>query len=332
MLINLYLIGGVFLGWSRGRNNLSNLFGAAIFTRMVQPKTATFIAIVFVVLGAVFGGSGTTSSMLELARVHTMLDAFIISISAGLVLWGMTYRGIPVSIAQATVGSVVAWSIFYNAPGNAYQLQKIVLAWIYSPFLAALVAFVVFKIMRVGLRRYPMPLLYKDLFMRAGLIVMGAFSAYALGANNVASISAPYFLASSLSPLFITILVCISIGAGFLHADTKVIKTMGSGLFPLSPMEALIVVFSGALTLFLFSWNGLRLFLGQYGLPSFPMVPIPISSATIGAIVGVSLAKGGYGLKVSMLGNIAVSWTASPVISGLICWGILTIVSFMGGL
>ena len=56
MLINLYLIGGLFLGWSLGRNNLSNLFGAAIFTRMVQPKTATFIAIVFVVLGAVFGG------------------------------------------------------------------------------------------------------------------------------------------------------------------------------------------------------------------------------------------------------------------------------------
>ena len=190
----------------------------------------------------------------------------------------------------------------------------------------------VFKIMRVGLKRYPMPLLYKDLFMRAGLIIMGAFSAYALGANNVASISAPYFLASSLSPLLITILVCISIGAGFMVADTKVIKTMGSGLFPLSPMEALIVVFSGALTLFLFSWSGLRLFLGQFGLPSFPMVPIPISSATIGAIVGVSLAKGGYGLKYSMLGNIAISWTASPVISGLICWGILTIVSFIGGL
>lgn len=325
MIADLFLVGGLFLGWSLGRNNLSNLFGAAIFTRMVHPKTATLIAIVFVALGALFGSSATATSVLELASLRTMQDAFIISLAAGIVLWGLTYRGIPVSIAQTTIGAMVAWTLFYDIPGNSYLLEKIVLAWIYSPFLAAFVSFVIFKIMRYLLKTHPVPLLYKDLFMRVGLICVGAFAAYALGANNVASIAAPYFLAASMPSWQINALICVAIGVGFLMADKKVIQTMGSGLFPLSPMEALIVIFSGSLTLFLFSWNGLRLFLGSYGLPSFPMVPVPITGALIGAIVGLSLAKGGHGLKYNMLGRIVASWVTAPVISGLICWGILTI-------
>lgn len=328
MSADLFLIGGLFLGWSLGRNNLSNLFGAAIFTRMVRPKTATLIAIIFVALGALFGSAATADSVLGLAALRTMQDAFIISLAAGLVLWGLTYRGVPVSIAQTTIGAMVAWTLFYDIPGNSYLLQKIVLAWFYSPFLAAFASFLVFKFMRHLLCQYPMPLLYKDLFMRVGLIGVGAFAAYALGANNVASITAPYFLAASLPSWQINVLICAAIGVGFLTADKKVIRTMGSGLFPLSPMEALIVVFSGSVTLFLFSWNGLRLFLGSYGLPSFPMVPIPITSALIGAIVGVSLAKGGHGLNYNMLGTIVASWVTAPVISGLICWGILTIIFF----
>lgn len=326
-MFNLFLISGLFLGWSLGRNNLSNLFGPAIFTRMVTPQTATAIAICFVALGAFFGGSGTATSMLELARLHTMFDAFVVCLAAGIVLWGMTFRGIPVSIAQVMVGAVVAWGLFYNASGSAYQLQKIVLAWVYSPFLAALIAFIVFKFLRFLIQKHPFPLFYRDIFTRWGLMGVGAFAGYALGANNVASITAPFFLASSLNHFEITMLVCLSIGAGFLMADKKVIKTMGSGLFPLSPMEALIVVFAASFSLFLFSWNELRLLLGHFGLPSFPMVPVPLSSAMIGSIVGVSLGKGGYGLKYSMLGNIAISWTASPIFSGLICWGILTIVN-----
>ena len=326
-MLNLYLIAGLFLGWSLGRNNLSNLFGPAIFTRMVTAQTATIIAICCVALGALFGGSATADSMLRLVQMHTMQDAFVVCLASGLVLWGMTYRGIPVSIAQTMVGAIVAWGLFYRSFGDIYLLKKIVLAWIYSPFLAALVAFIIFKICRGLMKKYPFPLFYRDVITRWGLIAAGAFSAYALGANNVASITAPFFLASTLSHFEITALVCIAIGIGFLMADKKVIKTMGSGLFPLSPMEALIVVFASSFALFLFSWNGLRLLLGHFGLPSFPMVPVPLSGAMIGSIVGVSLAKGGHGLKYSMLGNIAVSWTASPLFSGLICWGILTIVT-----
>lgn len=324
----LLIIGGLFLGWALGSNNLSNLFGPAMATRMVTVKSATYLAIFFVILGALFGSEGTSASMMQMGRLKTMTDAFIVCLSAGLVLWGMTFRGIPVSIAQAMVGSVVAWSLFHHDLGDMAILKKTVSAWIYTPFLGIGVAFLIFKLMRWLLRTYPVSLLYKDIFIRAGLICVGAFSAYALGANNVPTISAPYFLPTGLPEFQMNLVICAAIGVGFLTADKKVIRTMGSGLFPLSPMEALIVVFSGALVLFLFSWGGLKVFLDSCGLPSFPLVPVPITCAVIGAIVGVSLAKGGYGLKYEMLGNIVLSWMVTPIVSGLICWGLLTILFF----
>ena len=324
-----FFIGGLFLALTFGRNNISNLFGAALFTRMVSMRTATSIAILFVILGSIISGSGTSSSMLQLGSPKTMADAFLITLSAGLVLWGMTYKGMPVSIAQAMVGATVAFSIFQNNLTHTDILQKTICAWIYSPFLAIGVAFIVFKIMRWILKYRPISLLYRDVFTRAGLIIVGAFSAYALGANNVATISSPFISASGWDALGVNLLICIAVGIGFLTADKKVIRTMGSGLFPLTPLEALIVVFSGALTLFLFSWGGLKMLLEYYGLPSFPLVPVPMTSAIIGSIIGVSFAKGGYGLKYKMLGYILLSWIITPLMAGLSCIYLMTVWSYM---
>ncbi len=324
-----FLIGGLFLALVFGRNNISNLFGAAVFTRMVSLRTATVIAILFVILGAVISGSGTSASMLQLGCPKTMADAFIITLSAGLVLWGMTCQGIPVSIAQAMVGSVVAFSIFHNNLTHTDVLQKTIGAWIYSPFLAIGVAFIIFKIMRFLLRHFPISLLYRDVFTRAGLIIVGAFSAYALGANNVATISSPFISASGWNGLGMNLLICVMVGIGFWTADKKVIRTMGSGLFPLAPLEALIVVFSAALTLFLFSWGGLKTLLDYYGLPSFPLVPVPMTSAVIGSIIGVSVSKGGYGLKYKMLGHILLSWCMTPLLAGITCLYLMTIWSYV---
>lgn len=322
---SFFIVGGLFLAWAFGRNNISNLFGAAVFTRMVTLKTATCIAILFVLLGALLSSAGPSSSMLQLGHPDTMAEAFVITVSAGIVLFGMTSWGIPISIAQAMVGATIGFTLAQGGFFPKNIMQKTISAWCISPFLGAGVAFVVFKAMRWWLKCCPMKLLSRDLFTRGGLICVGAFSAYALGANNVATISAPFVGASQWPLEAIGLIVCVAVGVGFISADKKVIRTMGSGLFPLSPLEALIVVFSGALTLFLFSWGGLKNMLDYYHLPSFPLVPVPITIATIGSIIGVSFAKGGYGLRWSMLINILFSWLITPLLSALLCWGIMTI-------
>jgi len=100
-------------------------------------------------------------------------------------------------------------------------------------------------------------------------------------------------------------------------ASRRVIKMVSSKLFPLSSVESLIVGFSGAFTLLMFSF--------QNGL--FLPLPISMSAALIGGIVGVSFGKGGYGLKGKVLFSIFASWFWAPLFSGLLCFVFHTILS-----
>ena len=53
------VLSGVFLGWSLGSNDASNVFGTAVASRMVQFWTAAVLCSVFVILGAMLeGGAG----------------------------------------------------------------------------------------------------------------------------------------------------------------------------------------------------------------------------------------------------------------------------------
>ena len=49
LLIIVFLLGGLFLGWSLGANDAANVFGTAVGTRMVQFKTAAIICSLFVI-------------------------------------------------------------------------------------------------------------------------------------------------------------------------------------------------------------------------------------------------------------------------------------------
>ena len=66
----IFLSSGLFLGWSLGANDGSNVFGTAVGTRMVKFRTAAVISSVFVIIGAVFAGGGAAETLNELGSVN----------------------------------------------------------------------------------------------------------------------------------------------------------------------------------------------------------------------------------------------------------------------
>ena len=165
-----------------------------------------------------------------------------------------------------------------------------------------------------------------------GLIIAGALCAYSLGANNIANIigvfadSAPfkpvqigkYFHLSGLQILFL--LGGISISAGIVTYSKKVILTVGNNLMRMTPILALVVVLAQALTLFLFSSQGLQNFLINHNLPTFPLVPVSSTQAVIGAIIGLGLLKGGRGINWNITLKIILGWITTPIITMIICF------------
>ncbi|MDD4556294.1 MAG: inorganic phosphate transporter [Alphaproteobacteria bacterium] len=327
----LFLSSGLFLGWSLGASDASNIFGTAVGTKMIKFRTAAIISSIFIIIGAVVAGSGASETLGELGSVNALAGAFMVALAAAVTIYIMVDFSIPVSTSQAIVGAIIGWNLYSGKETDFSVLSKIVSTWVICPILAGLIAVIVFLIVRTFLKKSKIHLIQLDFYTRIGLILAGAFGAYALGANNIANVmgvfapSSPFadvdfklFSLNSVQVLFLIGAIAISVGV-FTYSH-KVIHTIGKGIMSMSPIVALIVVFSQALVLFLFSSEGLRDFLLSHNLPALPLVPVSSTQAVIGAILGIGILKGGKGIKWSITGKIALGWILTPTLATILCF------------
>ena len=323
-MIIFVLIISLFLGWAFGRNNLSNVFGSAVGTRMVSLKTAATLTGLFVFCGAIISGQATTASVQQLAATPTLFQAFFISFCMGLILLLAGYLGIPVSIVQASVGCLIALNLYVHVNTNWALVANMAKIWLISPVIALIFSLCLFKGIRFILYRIKIPLLYRDVGIRFCLIATGIFSAYALGANNISTLIAPYQSTGLYLGWPLILVICLGVAIGAQMADKRVIHTVSTGLFPLSPIEAWVVIFSSATVLLFFSSTILSAFLQKIGI-NISLIPIPASCILTGSILGISCAKGGKGINFYALLKIIGSWFIVPAFSCLICFVFLSI-------
>lgn len=321
----LFLLSGIFLGWSLGANDGANIFGTAVGTKMVRFRTAAWVAAFFVVIGAVAGARGTTKTLGRLGAIDAPAGAFVVALAAGLaVVLFLSKNSLPVSISQSIVGAIVGWNLFTGRPTDFLALSTLLSSWIVSPALAGTVAALLFVGARAAIPRMKVHLLEVDAWMRATLIAVGAFAAFSLGQNAIANVMGVFvrvspfpeavgfgrFRATSVEMLFFV--GGLAIAAGIVTYSERIMVRLGAGLTSLSPLAALIVVFAASTSLFVFGSVSLQDFLRAHSLPGWPLVPISGSQAIVGAILGIALVRRS-GIRHRVLVNIAIGWVAAPL-------------------
>ncbi len=338
MIILFYLSSGLFLGWSLGANDAANIFGTAVGTRMIRFKTAAIVASIFVILGAVIQGAGANHTLGKLGSVSTLAAAFTVALSAALTVYWMTRLSLPVSTSQAIVGAIIGWNFYTNNPTDLNTLTKIVSTWVSGPILGGLFAILLFMLVNRFTKKTSIHLLYRDSFIRYSLLIVGAFGAYSLGANNIANVMGVFTSAINLPAIdlgFIQIdstqqlflIGGVAIAIGIITYSKHVMETVGNTLMPLTPEAAMVVVLSQALVLFIFSSQGLSDAFQSIGLPAIPLVPVSSSQVVIGSIIGIGLYKGGKQIKYKILGSISLGWVATPIAAGFIAFFLLFFVN-----
>ena len=330
-IILLFLSSGLFLGWALGANDAANVFGTAVGTRMVSWRNAAIICSIFVILGAVISGAGTSQTLGKLGAITALPGAFMTALSAGFSVFVMTKSGLPVSTSQAIVGAIIGWNFFSNQATDTSTLAKILSTWIICPLLAAVIAIVILKVSKYFGRKMNLSLIRLDAYKRIALIFAGALGAYSLGANNIANVIGVFipvqplaelkigsFSFSSTQQLFL--LGGLAIALGVCTYSKKVMLTVGSDLGQLSSTSALVAVISHSIVLFLFASQGLEALLSRYGLPTIPLVPVSSSQAVVGAIFGISILQGITAVKWNVLGRIIAGWIVTPIFAGIVCF------------
>jgi len=342
-MIFLFLTSGLFLGWTLGANDAANVFGSAVGSRMVSFTRAAVIASVFVILGAVLQGSGASDTLGRLGSVNAMGGAFTVALAAGLTVYFMTRAGLPVSTTQAIVGAIIGWNFFTNNVADTRALTQILTTWISGPVLGALFAYGLYHLVKVLRRRITVHLIKYESWLRRGLMIVGAFGAYSLGANNIANVMGVFVPSLPLEPVDFGIftltgsqqlffLGAIAIAAGVLTYSKKVMQTVGNNLLELSSEAAFVVVLSQALVLFIFSSTALSGLMVKIGLPPIPLVPVSSTQVVVGSVLGIGLYKGVSNINLKVLGSIASGWVTTPVAAGVLAFLLLFFVKNIFGI
>jgi len=330
-MILFFLSSGLFLGWSLGANDAANVFGSAVGSRMVKFRTAAIIAAIFVILGAVIQGAGASHTLGKLGSVSALGGSFTVALAAALTVFAMTKWKVPVSTSQAIVGAIIGWNFYTGNATDMNSLTKIVTTWVAGPILGGVFAVGLFLIISTYLNKAQIHIVKLDAYVRFGLLAVGAFGSYSLGANNIANVMGVFVPAIPLDPISfglfelsgaqqLFLIGSIAIAIGIITFSKRVMDTVGNDLMDLSPVSALVVVLSHSMVLFVFSSQGLSNFVQSLGLPAIPLVPVSSSQAIVGAIIGLGFLKGGRNVNYKVLGSISIGWITTPIIAGLLAF------------
>jgi PiT family inorganic phosphate transporter len=296
-----YLISALYLGWSLGANDAANIFGTAVSSRMVKFLTAGILASVFVVLGALLEGRAGIETISNISSIN-LTTAGISSLSAAIAVTIMTLLKLPVSTSQAVVGSIIGVEVMQKHIALT-GLDKIIICWIGTPIGGCIASILLYVLLARIANTVRLSWTEFDFIMRTGLILTGCYGAYALGANNVANVTAVFYGAGLLSVQTAALIGGLSIAFGIMTFSKGVMKTVGMVIVKLDAFSALIVVLANAIIVHIYAIIG---------------VPVSTSQAVVGAVLGVGLLKRAEVLKRRAILGVFSGWIASPLIAALV--------------
>ncbi|WP_448517667.1 anion permease [Pseudothermotoga sp.] len=299
-----YLLPSVFLGWSLGANDAANVFGPTIASGLIPHKPAMLFGSLFVVLGAIVGGS---KCLMNVSGITTglVLDSALAVLSAALTITIMTLLKFPVSTSQAVFGGIVGTNIFRFGFENVNwaPMLKFVVVWVLTPTGAAVISFLLYKILAILFRRIRSVQL-QDRFITVGSWLVGFYGCYALGANNVANVTGA-LVGNLLSMTEAALIGGLCIGLGMISFSKGVIATVGKGIIALDHFSGMIAVLAHSITVWIYSLVG---------------IPVSSSQAIVGAVIGLGYARGAKLSNPRIVLNIVLAWVATPLVAGLISY------------
>jgi PiT family inorganic phosphate transporter len=297
------ILSGIFLGWSLGANDSSNIFGTGVATGTVRYRTAILLTAFFVIVGAILEGPKCMRTVGELSSVLPK-EAFACALAAAVTMTLLTILAVPASASQAIVGAILGAGLI-SGTADFTRLYRIVVCWVFTPIAGILISYSLYRILYYLLQRSAVGITARNRIYSIGILVTGSYGAYCLGSNNVANVTGVYVGAGILTSETAALIGGLSIAFGVLTYSRRVMMTIGKGIVSLDPFSALVAVLGGALTLHIFTQIG---------------VPVSSSQAVVGAVVGIGLVGDVRTVQFRMLMKIAGGWMMTPIMAGILAY------------
>jgi inorganic phosphate transporter, PiT family len=315
-LLITVVITAVVFDFINGFHDAANAIATVVSTGVLPVRTAVFIAGVFNFVGAVIGTAVAKTIASGFADASVVTQGVVLAALFGAIVWNLItwWVGIPSSSSHALIGAlggaVVAHAGVHAFKWNAL-VGKVLVPLVLSPTLGFVVAFF-FMILLTWIARNMRPQTVQrgsrrlqlfsaclmalshgsnDAQKSMGIITLALLSFVAAGGQGV-----PHFMLPSASgavPLWVIGICAAAIAFGTMGGGKRIIKTMGTKIIRISPLQGFAAETSGAFTILLASRFG---------------VPVSTTHCINACIMGVGASKRISAVRWGVAGNILVAW------------------------
>lgn len=315
-MIWILLIAGAYVGWNIGANDTANCVGTTVGCGLISYKKAVVLVSVFVILGALVDGGHVMKTVGKgiISQPLDYLAVFVALLCSGVFVTLATFFRIPTSTSQAIVGGVMGIGLATGADIHYGKLITIAESWVICPVLVLMLAFVLYRLLILGMRSIRMGALLVQNALGWLSILSACYLAYSMGANNAGNAVGPIANLGIYTPTLLLAVGGISIALGALTYGKKVADTVGKGITPLDIPGAFAAQISSAAGMHLFSLLG---------------IPVSTSSAIVGAVVGVGLVKGAKAVSMRSLTVILAGWVLTPTAAAVTAYLIYNVLKGM---
>jgi PiT family inorganic phosphate transporter len=304
-----------------GLHDAANSIATIVSTRVLRPQYAVAWAAFFnFVAFLVFGLHVANTLGTGIIDPGIVDPQVIFAALMGAIVWNLLtwWLGIPSSSSHALIGGLVGGGFAKAGMGALVWsgLSKTLAAIVLSPlvgFLLALVLVAVVSWLSVRSTPFVVDRAFRTLqFVSASLYSLGHGGNDAqktMGIIAVLLFSQGYLGAEFHVPFWVVITCQAMMGLGTLMGGWRIVKTMGSRITRLTPMQGFCAETGGAATLFAATALG---------------VPVSTTHTITGAIVGVGAARRVSAVRWNIASSIVVAWVitipAAAFIAALSYW------------
>jgi len=314
LLIALVAIALLF-DFLNGLHDAANSIATIVSTRVLSPRYAVGWAAFFNFIAfLVFGLHVAKTIGTGIVAPSVITDQVIFGALMGAIVWNVItwLLGIPSSSSHALIGGLVGSGVARSGWTAIVWsgLGKTIGAIFMSPalgFVLALLLVLVVSWAFVRTRPSQVDLIFRQIqFVSASLYSLGH------GGNDAQKtmgiIAALLFAHGALQgsffvPLWVVLSCQVAMALGTLFGGWRIVRTMGSRITRLTPLQGVCAETAGSITLFLATGLG---------------IPVSTTHTITGAIVGVGAARRTSAVRWNVAKDIVIAWVVTMPASGAI--------------
>jgi len=323
-LLVLVIALALIFDFINGFHDTANAIATSVSTRVLSPKTAVAMAAILNLVGALTGTAVAKTVGAGLVEAVSVTQVPIFSALVSAIIWDLVtwYYGLPTSSSHAMLSSILGAAI--ATAGTDVIIGKGVLKILMGLFLSPVVGFLLGMIVMWGiiwLFHDRTPSSVNKLFSRLQ-IVSAAYMAFSHGNNDAQktmgiitmALVSYYGLTDFHVPFWVMLSCAVAMGLGTAAGGWRIIKTLGTRLSALRPVNGFAAESAAATVIEVASHIGL------------PLSTTHVISSTI---MGVGSSQRLSAVRWSVGGNIILAWVFTiPACLGL-SWAVAKLMQML---